>query len=185
MFEIKGDRAQWVLVYDALAALEVGKILTYEELDAILKRDFREDRSPIYRAIRQLEIEDRRTVVSVRSEGYRVIEAREHEALARHHHKKSRRQLGKAVDKAASANRSALTADERKRMDGLEMNLRQHSQMIRRLEQRDEQRQSEIKSLRRDTSTDFAEMSERLDHLEDLLTRHGKSSATPSDSSTS
>ena len=179
MFETIGDKAQWALVYDALAGLEVGKTLTYEELDLILKRDFREDRSPIYRAAKQLENEDHRTVVSVRNQGYRVVEAREHEALARHHHKKSRRQLGKAVAKAASADRSALTTDERKRIDGLEMSLRQHSQMIRRLEQRDEQREAQIKALKRDTSADVAELSERVDRLSELLERHGVKPTPP------
>lgn len=179
MFKTKGDQAEWVTVYEALAALPVGETLTYEQLDEALSRDFRQDRGPIYRATRQLERDDHRTVCAVRNVGYRIVEAREHEALARNHHKRSRRQLKKAVAKAASADRTALTAEERKRIDGLEMSLRQHSQMIRRLEARDEQRAQEIKALRREKNADVAELSERVDRLAALLDRHGVTTTNP------
>ncbi len=173
MFETKNNVAEWRIVYDALAKLGVGDTLDFDQLDELLGRDFRDDRGPIYRAMKELEANDKRTVDSVRGVGYRVVEAREHEGLARRHHKRSRRQLGKAVAKAASADRSAMTAEERKRIDGMEMSLRQHAQMIRRLSERDEQREQQIKTLRRDTTADVAALSERVDRLTDLLERHG------------
>lgn len=177
MFETKGTRAEWVLVYEALTKLGVGDTLPFEDLDALLGRDFRNDRNPIYRATKELEVNDKRTVDSVRGVGYRIVEAREHEGLARRHHKRSRRQLTKAVAKAASADRAALTVEERKRIDGMELSLRQHAQMIRRLSERDEQREQQIKTLRRDTNADVAALSERVDRLTDLLERHGVTEA--------
>lgn len=173
MFEVKGDQAEWRLIYAKVLALNVDDVIKYSDLDDVLGREFRHDRSPIYRVIAELEKTNARTLANVRGVGYRVAAASEHEGLARAHHQRSRRQMRKAVNKAASADRSVLTPDQRKRIDGLEMSLRQHAQMIRRLEQRDEQRKAEIKALRRDTNADVAELSERVDRLADLLERHG------------
>ncbi|MEV4672685.1 hypothetical protein AB0K34_13605 [Actinomadura sp. NPDC049382] len=172
-FEPKGDLPEWQLIYQRVSTLDEGTVLTYDDLDEILGRDFRSDRSPIYRCITELEKADHRTLATVRGSGYRIAAANEHERLAVGHHHRSRRQMRKAVSKAASADRSKLTPEERKRIDGLEMSLRQHADMIRRLEARDEQRQAEIKALRRDTSADVAEISERVDRLTELLERHG------------
>lgn len=173
MFEIKGDQAEWRIIYAKALTLNVDDVLTYEDLNDLLDREFLISRSPIYRAITELEKVDSRTLANVKGVGFRVAAANEHEGLARVHHKRSRRQLRKAVGKAASADRSALTPEERKRIDGLELSLRQHSQMIRRLEQRDEHRAAEIKALRREKNSDVAELSERVDRLAELLNRHG------------
>lgn len=172
-FEPKGDLPEWQLIYQRVSTLDEGTVLTYDDLDEVLGRDFRGDRSPIYRCIGELEKVDHRTLAVVRGSGYRIAAANEHERLAVGHHRRSRKQMRKAVSKAASADRSKLTPEERKRIDGLEMSLRQHADMIRRLEARDEQRQAEIKALRRDTSADVAEISERVDRLTALLERHG------------
>ncbi|MEU6725576.1 hypothetical protein ABZ917_17865 [Nonomuraea wenchangensis] len=173
MFEVKGDQPEWRMIYSTILALDVDDVIKYADLDDVLGRDFLQDRSPIYRAISELEKTDHRTLTNVRGVGYRVAAASEHEGLARAHHQRSRRQMKKAVNKAASADRKALTPDQRKRIDSLEMSLRQHSQMIRRLELRDEQRAAEIKALRREKNADVAELSERVDRLADLLERHG------------
>jgi hypothetical protein len=173
MFEVKGDQAEWRILYSKILALNVDDVVKYTDLDDMLGREFLGDRSPIYRVIAELEKTNARTLANVRGVGYRVAAASEHEGLARSHHQRSRRQMKKAVNKAASADRTALTTEERKRIDGLEMSLRQHSQMIRRLEERDEQRQAEIKALKRGTSADVAELSERVDKLAELFERHG------------
>lgn len=173
MFEVKGDQAEWRMIYARTLALAVDDVIKYTELDEILDRDFRQNRSPIYRVIAELEKSNARTLAIVRGVGYRVAAASEHEGLARAHHQRSRRQMKKAVNKAASADRSALTPDERQRIDKVEMSLRQHAQMIRRLEMRDEQRAAEIKNLRRQTNADVAELADRVDRLTELLERHG------------
>ena len=172
-FTPKGDVAEWRMLYDRIRSLDIGGILTYEDMDEILGRDFKEDRGPIYRCAKELEDNDHRTLAAVRNVGYRIVEPREHAQLATHHHRKSRRQLGKAVGKAASADRSKLTADERQRIDGLEMSLRRHADMIRRLDERTAKQADELKALRREKDGDVASLSERVDRLASLLERHG------------
>lgn len=172
-FTPRGDVAEWRLIYDAARQLDTGDTLTYEDLDALLGRDLKGDRNPIYRAMRELETADQRTLTCVTNVGYRVAAANEHEGLAKHHHKKSRRQIRKAVSKAASANRADLTQDERQRIDAMEMTLRRHADMIRRLDVRDQERAAEIRQLRREKNEDVAELSDKVDRLTDLLARHG------------
>ncbi|MEV7008235.1 hypothetical protein [Streptosporangium sp. NPDC051022] len=173
MFEVKNDQAEWRKIYAKALTLNVDDVLTYDDLGDLLDRDFLADRSPIYRTIRELEKNNARTLANVKGIGYRLAAAVEHEGLARSHHQRSRRQLRKAVSKAASANRAEMTVDERKRIDGLEMSLRQHSQMIRRLDLRDKEREAQLKDLRREKNADVAELSERVDRLAELLERHG------------
>jgi hypothetical protein len=173
LFAPKGAVAEWRMVYEKVAALSEGDVITYTDLSDLLGRDFLADRNPVYRATEELEVADYRTLSCVRGVGYRIAAANEHERLARGHHKRSRKQLSKAVSKAASADRAKLTPDERKRIDGLEMNLRQHADMIRRLDARTSQQADELRALRREKNTDVAQLSERVDRLAELLSRHG------------
>lgn len=173
LFTPKGTVAEWRMVYEKTVAMNEGDVITYDELSELLERDFLADRNPIYRATQEMEESDHRTLSCVRGVGYRIAAANEHERLARGHHKRSRKQLRKAVSKAASADRSKLTPDERQRIESLEMNLRQHADMIRRLDQRTSQQADELKALRREKDGDVAQLSERVDRLADLLARHG------------
>lgn len=173
LFTPKGTVAEWRMVYEKAVALNEGDVITYADLSDLLDRDFLADRNPVYRATEELEVSDHRTLSCVRGVGYRIAAANEHERLARGHHKRSRKQLRKAVSKAASADRSKLTPDERQRIDGLEMSLRQHADMIRRLDARTAKQADELKALRREKDGDVAQLSERVDRLADLLSRHG------------
>lgn len=169
MFETKADRAEWRIVYDAAAALEVGDMLTYQALDELLDRSFVNDRTPLYRAMTELERENLRTLDNVPRVGYRVVEASEHERLARRHHRKSRRQLSKSFGKLHSADRSRLTEEERRRVDRLEATVSRHADMIRRIDSRVEQHDAAIKAGRRTTK----ELEARLDELAERMHRAG------------
>src|SRR6185437_7372085 len=107
MFETKGDRAQWRAVYDYLSSLKVGDRVTDEELAGLLSDDAAETswRSAFYRAVREVEKTNKRTFARVRGVGYRMVEAAEHEGLARAQHKKAKRRLTAAHGKAHSADR--------------------------------------------------------------------------------
>ncbi|WP_435109766.1 helix-turn-helix domain-containing protein [Nocardiopsis synnemataformans] len=173
MFEPKGERPEWQMIYDHVVLLAPGDVFTHGELDQLLGRDFRSSRSPIYDAMRRLEQSNQRTLATVVGVGYRVASASEHEGLARSHQKRSRRQLGKAVSKASSADRSALAPQERQRIDALEMSLRQQADMIQRLDTRTAKQAEELKKLRRETSEDVAEVSAKVDRIAELLDKHG------------
>lgn len=174
MFEVKGDRAQWRTVYEAIAVLEPGDVIKDADLLALLP-DAPEAsvRSAFARAVKEAESELRRSFCRVRLVGYRMVEAAEHERLARTHHKRAKRQLKSAKRKASSADRSRLTREERARIDAVELNLSHQIEMTSRLEARVARVETELKAARRQQSTDSAELAHRVDRLAELLERHG------------
>ena len=157
MFEPKGPQPLWELVYDRIRTLSVGDTITYAELSRILGgRGIEACRAPLYKAMQVLEREDKRTLDNVRDTGYRVVEAVEHERLARRHHRKSHRQLRKALGKVQSADRSKLTPEERRRFDRMEITLSRQADMIRRLDAKVERIDQAIKDARRSTHGELA-----------------------------
>jgi septal ring factor EnvC (AmiA/AmiB activator) len=173
IFRPKGERAEWRLLYDEFRKHDAGQVVTYERLSEVLGRDFHGNRTPVQRAMKELENADHRTLVCERGTGYRIAAATEHEHLARVHSQRSRRQLGKAVAKARSANRAELTVEQARRLDDLEAHLSEHAGMLARLDERDRQREAQLKELRRDTSTDIAAIDDKFTRLTELLNRHG------------
>ncbi len=168
-FQTKGDRPEWQIVYDHLRTLNVGDTVTYATLDRLLGRDFTPDRSPIYRATKQLEADDRRTLANVPNVGYRVVTAVEHEDLARHHHKKSRRQMKRALRRIQSADRSQLDADQIRRFDAVELTLSRHADAIRRLDARVAKTEQAIQA----AAGDQAATAAQVEKLTAALQRHG------------
>jgi hypothetical protein len=89
------------------------------------------------------------------------------------HSRRSRRQLGKAAAKARSANRAELTAEQARRLDDMEIHFSEHAGMLSRLDNRDRQREAELRALRRDTSADLAAIDDKVTNLTAMLARHG------------
>jgi hypothetical protein len=180
LFEPKGDRAEWRIVYDRLTSLEIDEMVTYQTLSRLLGRLFTQDRQPLYRAMQELERNDSRTLANVRGRGYRVVHPTEHEGLAKGHVRKSHRQLTKAKGRAASADRSALTPEARRRLDALEINLGQVREAVVKLNRKVSEHDEALEKVRakaqadrRESQEDVASLSERVDTLADLLARHG------------
>lgn len=167
MFEVKGDRAQWRVIYDRLTSMAIGDVIGDEELAELLP-DTPEGsiRSAFYRAMKEMEDEHKRSFARVRTVGYKMCEAVEHADLARGHHKRARRQLRTAERKVHSADRSRLSHEERQRFDLMEMNLIQQQEMTKRLE-------AKVHREIRERKADTANLAERVDRLTELLERHG------------
>jgi uncharacterized coiled-coil protein SlyX len=167
MFETKGDRAQWIVIYDHLATLQIDEIVKDETLFSLLP-DAPE--ASVYgafrRAMREMETGHQRTFDRVRTVGYRMVHPRETERLARGQQTKAKRRLKSAQDKAHSADRSMLDHAEKQRIDALELNLAQQRDMIRRLD-----RGLKVERLERKAET--ADLTERMDALAALLAKHG------------
>ena len=112
-FEPKGDVPEWRLIYDKLMSrAEYGETITYEQLDDVLGRPFMKNRTPIYRATKQLEMERNRHLVAVPNIGYRVIEAREHIAVATSRRARAGRQIRRGVEVLQATEISRLTPAE-------------------------------------------------------------------------
>lgn len=169
----QGRRAQWRVIYDELRTKGQGEVISYDELSELIDRDVRVQRSPVERAMKELENQDHRTLVCVRGVGYRIAAATEHEQIAARHTVRSRRQLGKAADKVRSADRTQLTHEQAARLDALETSYHQHADMLERLAVRDRERAAELRTLRRETTGDIANLSDQIQRLTHTLQRHG------------
>lgn len=120
-FRPKGEIPEWMIVYERLQPLEFGDVITYRELGELLRYDDRKERTRIYgpvgRAMREFEKERKRTLEVVRTVGYRVVHAEEHVRLANGHARRARRQVRRGSERVASADRSHLTQEDRRRLD--------------------------------------------------------------------
>jgi uncharacterized coiled-coil protein SlyX len=167
VFEVKGDKAQWVTVYEYLSTLQINQVVKDQELFALLP-DAPE--ASVYgafrRAMREMETGHQRTFDRVRTVGYRMVHPRETERLARGQQTKAKRRLKSAQDKAHSADRSMLDHAEKQRIDALELNLAQQRDMIRRLDKG-------LKVERLERKAETADLTERMDALAALLAKHG------------
>lgn len=165
--------AQWEKLYGYFSGLPYGHEATYDEILAATEIDLRVNRMPIYRCMKQLEDDDKKTLISVHGVGYRVANPNEHEALARRHHKSARRQVGKAVRKARSANRSVLSPVERAQIDAMEITLSRHADLIRRLDGRVEAVEKAQKQAKRDVEAKVGDVSDQVQRLREALERKG------------
>lgn len=172
-FEPVGERPRWMDILDLLVPLDVNDVVTYETLSTAVGLDIRTRRGDLYAAMEVLQRDHSRTIEVVRNKGYRICAANEHGRLAKKHHKKSKRQIGKAVAKASSANRAELTDEERRRIDSMEMTLRAHGDMIRRLEHRAARTEARLQTVENAHDQDAVGQAARIDRLEEMLRRHG------------
>jgi len=112
-FAPKGDLPEWRLLYDAiLEQAEFGQVIPYDQLDAVLGRRFTDNRSPLYRARREMGDLRQRWLDAVPGTGYRVIEAHEHIAVAQRHKRRAKRQLGAMVHVAEVTDLARLTPEQ-------------------------------------------------------------------------
>lgn len=168
-FQPKGDRPEWQIVYDHLRTLNIGDTITYATLDRLLDRDFTPDRSPIYRARYQLEANDRRTLANVVGVGYRIAHPSDHLDLAQMHHRKMRRQLKFRRGRLSSTQREALTNDERRRLDDLELNQSRLEDVVRQQGRTIVKNQQALESVAGDQAATAAQ----VEKLTAALKRHG------------
>jgi len=154
--------AKWENVYQLIENLSVDSVITYDSICAVLDyHEINDCRQYVFRAIRELESEQQRTMENVRGVGYRVVAANEHERLVRRDVRSIKRKTRKAVSKAINVRRDELTGDERRRIDDLQLKLAQTQEMVRRLDARKADK-VELKAVN-------AQTNERIDKLEARL----------------
>lgn len=169
-FDPRGDRPQWQLVLDILERKDIDDLITYDELNEALDvEDFRKNRSPIYKAAAVWGEVHKRALAPVVNKGYRVVDAPEHELLARAQHRKSKRALKRGRTLLTNADRTRLTPEDRVRFDHMEETLGRHADMIRRLEGRQNRTEKALREARAAT----AETEAKVSAIEEALKRHG------------
>ncbi len=132
LFQPKREKPQWEYLYDLLVTKQVNEVITYEDLSDAVGFNVRANRGPIYQAQRHLERSNHRTIGVVKGVGYRIVDAAEHEGLARGHQNRGRRQIKKALDKIVYVDRGRLTPALVKRFDAIQMTLNRQEELIRR-----------------------------------------------------
>lgn len=135
-FTPKSDKAIWADLYALLRQRDYGTLITYAEIADLTGRDARIERGPIYRAMKELERNDKRTLICERNVGYRIALPAEHRPQADRHRRRSYRQIVRARRRIASAPRDLLTADERGLLDEMDLRLSQHEMALRNLNRR-------------------------------------------------
>jgi hypothetical protein len=108
-------RAEWRVIYDAVADLPYGSDVPFTQLAKLLESD---DRSRIYRAVRrcnrQFTQESKpRVLGSVRSVGYRVLQPADYAPAALGFQRQARRKMTTAVDIMRTAPLEDMTPGQR------------------------------------------------------------------------
>lgn len=169
-FQSQRGLSQWRTVYNYLQGLEVDGVISDEKLNSLLL-----DAAPgsiigaFRRAVKEMETVHQRTFVRVRTVGYRMVHAREHEQIARDYRKRAKRSMTTAHRKAHSADRRMLTPDERRRIDGLEHHLATQTEMLNRLAERHERLDQRVAK----GEKVHLEVDDRVSRLEETLRRNG------------
>ena len=172
-FEPKGDVAEWQLVYNAIVNLDVGDTITYEQLDGILGRDFRQARGPFHKANKELLAEHQRGLLNVKNVGYRVVPAEEHERAGRDQHRYAKRRLRASKHWLSNTDRSELAPEVAERFDRIEQSLDRQIDFTKRLDKRVQRVEKALEASRSEQQETAEETSSRLDKLADALKRHG------------
>ena len=163
-FMPKGEIPEWQKIFQYLESVEVGDVITFEELDEWLERDFRVNRNPLYPAIRNLEREHQRTLLPVAGKGYRVAAATEHADIARGKHQRARKQMRRSVEVLESTDRSQLTNEQIARTDRLE-------ELYRRQEESLRKQQRQLDRLERRGEATEAKVVEMTSSIDELVAR--------------
>lgn len=171
-FEIKGDAPQWSLIYDILASKQIGDIATYDELSEAIDADIRTSRAPLYKAHNELLEQKLRGIEVVKNTGYRIVQANEHQRLAKGQHKKARRRIKQAIRIVQGTDHSLLTEQERSEMNAIQLNLSRQADAIRRLENRQGRTEAAVKAVEQKVESGEDRLA-RLERLEEALRSKG------------
>lgn len=173
-FEPIGEKPRWELVYEELQTLDVGDVLTYERLYELCDSKSKEAvRPPYYKAVNRWGAERKRAMRPLPTVGYVVVDAAEHEPIARGHHRSARRKLARSRKTLANADRSRLSSEDRERFDRMEVHLSRQADAIRRLDTKVDAAISESRRQHAVTAEKMEDTTKRVAQLEDTLRRHG------------
>ena len=109
-FEPKDGMAEWIKIYQLMRSGEPGAVFTFEQLNQALHREFRSNRSPMGRAIKELERVDNKSAVPIRGQGYRLVATgTEYLREGENRTRRSRRALVRASDVTSAGVRADVT----------------------------------------------------------------------------
>lgn len=176
-FEPTGRQARWRTLYEQLNKLDVGAVLTYEEMGKLLDLDPVSDRHALQMAMRraahELEQLDKHAVDAVPTVGYRVVTASEHVGLAKRHQGKADRSLVRSYSKVVNVDLNGASPELRRVVDVCAAVLAAQMDFNRRMDLRQSnlERALETVATKTDrTEEELTELRERLARLEQRRT---------------
>jgi hypothetical protein len=152
------QRAEWRVIYELVENMQPGDVLTYDRMLDALERP-PEDKPVVYAAVARAARETRRrrnrTLAVVRTVGYRMLAATEHEAQAEVHRAQSSRRMRLGLEVLQSTDLADLTPEQRQRAMAVTMVMSGLASAIDSIEER-----------QRRTETALATVNQRLSALE-------------------
>lgn len=172
-FTPKGARARWRIIFDILAELQPGEVLTYGRAAEAVDLDPEAGRTLLQAAVRRAGRENervnRRAIEAVPTVGYRVVAASEHERLARQYQSRSVVALQSGQSKAVNVRLDELSPEGREVIGAMALAFARQGDAIRALDVRQQRLDEALAAttLKADrTEDEVAALRVRLDALE-------------------
>lgn len=172
-FQPIGERARWKIVYEVLAAHDVGEVATYKQMADALKLSDTANRHAIQSAVRRAAIEleqvDNRAIEAEPNVGYRIVTPPEHLRLARQHQKVSRRALQRGHSKVVHVDLSDVAPEIRHSFEIVARAFSMQMDFNRRIDVRQARLEQAIDNMATQqtrTAEELAELKDRLARLE-------------------
>ena len=115
MFKPKGEKPVWQIVYEYVEQLPAETVVTLEELSGAIDGDIEVNRGAVYKARKQLAKNHKRYLVSIRGEGYKVVEGTPMLDHAELRHGIAKRQIDMANYEAVNVDTKKMSLEERQR----------------------------------------------------------------------
>lgn len=184
-FKPAGDQARWLVLYGLLRVLDVGDVLTYDEMGTALELDPVKDRHVMQLAMRRaaLELErvDKRVADARRNVGYRIVEPPEQLGIARRHQRKAGRSLARGQGKAANVDFNLIDTETRRAFELVASAFAAQLDFNRRMDVRQANLERAVEAVTKDagsriarTDAELVELRERLARLEEQRTSGSK-----------
>lgn len=157
---------RWQTIYKYIKELPVSGVLEYTEIEQMLALPIDKARPSVYKAIRELEAQDSRTMENVQGVGYRVVHANEHERLVRGDVYAMKRRANRALRKTIYVRREDLDREQQTRLDDMQLHLMKTDDMLNRINERKQRRAPSEQALHREMKEVSAIMSDRLEKLQ-------------------
>ena len=172
-FQPKGERARWRIIYDVLAALGPGDVLTYDRCAVLLDLDPLKDRGLIQGAVRDAarrnEVDNKHAIEAIPNKGYRVVEAVEHARLAKNYQRRSVVALKAGKSKVVNVNMAGLDPDTRRGFELMAVAFARQEDFNRRLDIRQRRLEQSVAAVTQTvdrSAEEVAELRARLERLE-------------------
>lgn len=177
-FRPVGERARWRIIFDLLAGMQPGEVLTYEDAAEAVGLDPVADLAVLQAAFRRAgqenEVTNRRAIEAVPRIGYRVVTADEHERLARKYQGRSIVALQSGRSKVSNVRLDELSAEGRAVIEAMGLAFSRQADAIRGLDIRQRNLEDALTATTQTanrTQEEVAEMRSRMAALEERLRR--------------